>query len=157
MSLVSINIFMYVCVYMCVCVRVHIYGLLWWLTWLRILLQCRRPGFDSWVRKMPWRSKKLPTSVFLPGEFHGQRSLAGYSSRGRKESDTTEQLTFIYIFFSLFLSIYKIVRTSLIAQLVKNLSAVQEILFRFQGRKDPLEKGLATHSSILGLPWWLSW
>ena len=157
MSLVSINILMYVCVYMCVCVRVHIYGLLWWLTWLRILLQCRRPGFDSWVRKMPWRSKKLPTPVFLPGEFHGQRSLAGYSSRGLKESDTTEQLTFIYIFFSLFLSIYKIVRTSLIAQLVKNLSAMQETLFRFQGQEDPLEKGLATHSSILGLPWWLIW
>ena len=32
-----------------------------------------------------------PTPVFLPGEFHGQRSLAGYSPRGRKESDTTER------------------------------------------------------------------
>ena len=31
--------------------------------------------------------------VFLPGELHGQRSLAGYSPRGRKESDTTERLT----------------------------------------------------------------
>ena len=35
----------------------------------------------------------LPTPVFLPGEFHGQRSLVGYSPWGRKESDTTEQLT----------------------------------------------------------------
>ena len=35
----------------------------------------------------------LPTPVFLPGEFHGQRSLAGYSPWGHKESDTTEQLT----------------------------------------------------------------
>ena len=33
------------------------------------------------------------TSVFLPGEFRGQRSLVGYSPRDRKESDTTEQLT----------------------------------------------------------------
>ena len=33
------------------------------------------------------------TSVFLPGEFHGQRSLVGYSPWGRKELDTTEQLT----------------------------------------------------------------
>ena len=33
-------------------------------------------------------------SVFLPGEFHGQRSLVGYSSRGHKESDMTEQLHF---------------------------------------------------------------
>ena len=35
----------------------------------------------------------LPTRVFLPGEFHGQRSLSGYSPWGRKDSDTTEQLT----------------------------------------------------------------
>ena len=34
--------------------------------------------------------KWLPTPVFLPGEFHGQRSLVGYSSWGHKESDTTE-------------------------------------------------------------------
>ena len=40
----------------------------------------------------PWRRKWQPTPVFLPGKSHGQRSLAGYSSRGHKESDTTEQL-----------------------------------------------------------------
>ena len=34
-----------------------------------------------------------PTAVFLPGESHGQRSLAGHSPWGRKELDTTEQLT----------------------------------------------------------------
>ena len=49
--------------------------------------------FDPWVGKIPWRRECLPTPVFLPGEFHGQRSLAGYSLRGGKESDTTEQLT----------------------------------------------------------------
>ena len=37
--------------------------------------------------------KWQPTPVFLPAEFHGQRSLAGYSPWGRKEPDTTEQLT----------------------------------------------------------------
>ena len=37
--------------------------------------QCRRPGFDPWVRKIPWRRKWQPTPVFLPGESHGQRSL----------------------------------------------------------------------------------
>jgi len=37
------------------------------------------PGFDPWVRKVPWIREWLPTPVFLPGEFHGQRSLAGYS------------------------------------------------------------------------------
>ena len=44
----------------------------------------------SWVRKIPWRRKWQPTPVFVPGESHGQRSLAGYSPWGRKESDTTE-------------------------------------------------------------------
>ena len=50
--------------------------------------QCRRRGFDPWVRKIPWRRKSSP--VFLPGKSHGQRSLVGYSSWGRKESDKTE-------------------------------------------------------------------
>ena len=46
---------------------------------------------------------------------------------------------------------------SLLAQLVKNPPAMQETLVQFLGREDPLEKGQATHSSNLGLPWWLSW
>ena len=41
----------------------------------------------------PWRREWLPTPVFLPGEFHGQRSMAGYSSWGCKESDTAKWLT----------------------------------------------------------------
>ena len=41
-------------------------------------------------RKIPWRRARQPTPIFLSGEFHGQRSLAGYNPRGRKESDTTE-------------------------------------------------------------------
>ena len=43
-------------------------------------------------QKIPWRRKWQLTPAFSPGEFHGQRSLAGYSPWGRKESDTTEQL-----------------------------------------------------------------
>ena len=43
----------------------------------------------------------------------------------------------------------------LVAQLVKNPPAMQETLVRFLGWEDSLEKGQATHSSILGLPWWL--
>ena len=46
---------------------------------------------------------------------------------------------------------------SLAAQLVKNLPAMQELLVRILGWEDPLEKGEATHSSILGLPLRLSW
>ena len=55
--------------------------------------QCRRPKrckFDASVRKIPWRRKWQPTPVFLSGESHGQKSLAGYSPWGRKESDTPE-------------------------------------------------------------------
>ena len=59
----------------------------------RIHLQCGRPGFDPWVGKTPWRRERLPTPVFWPGEVHGQRSLAGCTLWGCKESDTTEQLS----------------------------------------------------------------
>ena len=54
----------------------------------------KRRRFDSWVGKIPQRRKQQLTPVFLPGESHGCRSLVGYSPRGRKESDTTEQLHF---------------------------------------------------------------
>ena len=58
------------------------------------LPQCRKPpGFDPWVRKILWRRPWQPTPVFLLGESHGLRSLAGYSPWDCEESDTTEQLT----------------------------------------------------------------
>ena len=43
------------------------------------------PGLSPWVRKIPWRRKWQSMPVFLPGESHGQRSLAGYSPWGHKE------------------------------------------------------------------------
>ena len=55
--------------------------------------QCRgrkRHGFNPWGGKIPWRKKWQPTPVFLPGEFHGYRSLAGYSPWGHKVSDMTK-------------------------------------------------------------------
>ena len=48
---------------------------------------------QSMGEEVLWRRKLIPTSVFSPGEFYGQRSLVGYSPWGHKESDTTEQLT----------------------------------------------------------------
>ena len=48
------------------------------------------PGSIPGVRKIPWRKEWLLTPVFLPGEFHGQWSLAGYSPWGPKELDMTE-------------------------------------------------------------------
>ena len=50
-----------------------------------------RDGFDPWVGKICWRRLWQPTPVFLPGESYGQRSLAGYSPWGHKESDMTER------------------------------------------------------------------
>ena len=58
---------------------------------------CRRPGFNSWDGKIPCRRERQLTPVFFLGEFHGQRSLADYSPWGHKESDTTEQLTHLYL------------------------------------------------------------
>ena len=58
--------------------------------------QCRkhkRCGFDPWVGKIPRRRAWQPTLVFLPGEFHEQRSLADRSPWGHRESDMTEQLS----------------------------------------------------------------
>ena len=53
--------------------------------------KCRR--LHPWVGKIPWNRKWQPTPVFLPGKFHGQRSLVGYSPWGRKELDMTERLS----------------------------------------------------------------
>ena len=57
----------------------------------------RRPWFNPWVRKIPWRRTWQPTLLFFPGKSHGQRSLVGYSPRGHKESDTSEHTKDIYI------------------------------------------------------------
>ena len=53
-----------------------------------------RPGFDHWVRKIPWRRKWHPIPVFLPGKSLGLRSLVDYSPWGHKESDNTERFHF---------------------------------------------------------------
>ena len=77
-----------------------LYSILW-ITQYRICLQCKRPGFYLWVRKIPWRRKCQLTAEFLPGDFHGQTSLvAGYSLWGCKELDTIERLTFSLFSYS---------------------------------------------------------
>ena len=62
--------------------------------------QCRRPGFNSWVRKIPWRMNWQPTPVFLPGESPGQRRLVGNSPWGHKSwtwlSDYTTTINLWY-------------------------------------------------------------
>ena len=61
-----------------------------------IHFQCRnhrRCLFDLWVRKISWERKWQPSTVFLPGEFHGQGSLTDYRPWGHKELDTADQLS----------------------------------------------------------------
>ena len=58
-----------------------------------MLIACRQTAnreFGRALRIATWRRKWQPTLVFLPGEFHGQRSLAGYSPQGCTESDTSK-------------------------------------------------------------------
>ena len=71
------------------------WGLLWWLRWYIICLQRGRPGFDPWVGKSSSRKEWQPTPVFLPGEFHGQRSLVSYSP-----------YIYIYIYIHIYIYIY---------------------------------------------------
>ena len=52
---------------------------------------CKRHGFNPWVRKIPWKRAPQPTSVLLPGESHGQRSLVDYSPQNCKELNTTKE------------------------------------------------------------------
>ena len=73
-------------------------GFPWWLRQWRICLQCRRPGFNPCVGRIPWRKEWQPTLVFFAREIHRQRSLVGYSPWGHKDSDTTEQLTLSHTF-----------------------------------------------------------
>ena len=54
--------------------------------------------FNPWVRKIPWRREWQSIPEFLPGEFHGQKSLVGYNPWGHKESDMTEQLRLRFLF-----------------------------------------------------------
>ena len=46
---------------------------------VKYLSAIRRIRFNPWVGNIPWRREWQPTPIFLPREFHGQRSLAGYS------------------------------------------------------------------------------
>ena len=84
----------------------------------------------------------LPTPVFLPGEFHGQRSLAGYSHWG-----LTKSQTWLWLILLLW--------APLLDQMVKNLPAMQETRVLSLSWEDLLEKGMAPHSSILAwrIPW----
>ena len=67
-------------------VRPYTSQLPWWLRWERTCLQCRRPRFDPWVRKIPWRRKWLSHSWGIPW------TEVGYSPWAHKQLDKTEWL-----------------------------------------------------------------
>ena len=71
-----------------------LYRLPWWLSGKESVCQCKRRGFNPWIKKIPWRGNWQPTPVFSPGESHGPEELGGLQSMGREESDTTERLHF---------------------------------------------------------------
>ena len=60
---------------------------------LRLHLQHRRRKYNPGVGRIPWWRKWQPIPIFFPEKYHGQRSLVGYSPKGRKELDTTEHST----------------------------------------------------------------
>ena len=117
---------------------------------IRIHLQRRRPGFDPWVGKMPWRRVRLPAAVFLgfPGGSGGKESACNAGDTG--------SIPRLGIFAGEGIG-YPLQYSwaSLVAQLVKNLPAMWDIQVRSLGREDSREEGMATHSSILAwrIPW----
>ena len=107
-----------------------------WLSWSRIYLQCRRPGFNPWVGKIPWRRERIPTPVFWPGEFQGL-----HSPWGCKESDTIERP-----------SLSGILRAVLKAQKPRPSVAT---LYCFNGSQDDTSTILAFIPNLMG--WEQEW
>ena len=61
------------------------------------MLEVLEPRVDPWIRKIYWSRKWPPASVFLPGKFHGQRSLADSNPWSHKESNTTEHTVIMIV------------------------------------------------------------
>ena len=72
------------------CEQILFPTLLWWLSWQRTYLTMQETWVPSLGWEDPWRREWQPTLKFLPGKFHRQRRLAGYSPWGHKESNMTE-------------------------------------------------------------------
>ena len=103
-----------------------------------------RPRFDPWVGKIHWRRDRLPTPVFLgfPCGLAGKDSARNAGDLGLIPGlgrSPGERIGYPFQYSW----------ASLVAQLVKNPLAMQETWVRSLGWEDPLEKGKATHSSIL--------
>ena len=94
----------------------------------RVCLWYWRPGFDPWVRKIGWRMERKPILVFLPGKFHGWRSLAKSSLWDCTESDTPERVTHTHSLkskFSLYLDSLPGLKAFILIFIVESLNHVQ--------------------------------
>ena len=107
------------------------FGLPSWLRWWRICLQCRRPGFDPWVRKSPWRRERLPTPVFLLGVFHWQGSLVGYSAWGHRGLDMTEWLMLLLSLSAFDISIDTSLRRGIYLHHVQSTNETIKVILHF--------------------------
>ena len=123
----------------------------------------KRLGFDPWVWKIPWGSAWQPTSVFLPGESYGQRSLVGCSPWDGKESDMTEWLSLLHFFNQTLWSWIISEWASQVALVVKNLSASAGNAVSISGseRSSGEGNGKPLQYSCLGNPmdrgaWWVT-
>ena len=83
-----------------------------WLSRQRICLQCRRPGFNPWVGKIPWRKERLPTPVFWPGESHGLCSPWVAQSRTWWSDSHSHFLPLHYQVFSRLIGTYSLEASS---------------------------------------------
>ena len=90
LKLIEMSYILIKAVVLCLCMINK--GLPWWLSAKESACSAgdKEMQVQSLGQEDPWRRKWQPTPVFLPGRFHGQKSLAGYSPQGHKESDTTE-------------------------------------------------------------------
>ena len=107
----------------------------------------KRHGFNPWVGRIPCRRAWKTTLVFLPGESCEQRSQVGEVHKVTQNS-TAQHMLNRWIQLELNWA-------PLVAQTVKNLQAMQDTQVQSLGWKVPLEKRMATHSSILAwrIPW----
>ena len=115
----------------CKILKVVHYCIPWWLSGKTICLQCRGLGLNPWVRKIPWRGEQLPTPKFLPGECHGQRSLADYSPCVHKELNMTEQLTHTAMHTHIYTHTLVIVYILVLAYYMYYISYISYLHFTF--------------------------
>ena len=111
---------------------------------------CKEPSFS--------RSMYLIISYIFTAEISPIycNSTPELVSLGKTEGIANNTIMSYFLVFS-YIHVVDCTWASLIAQLVKNPPAMQETPVQFPGQEDPLEKGKATNSSILGLPLWLNW